>query len=165
MCGVVAHWIALNGGMPPQEHTVARSLISGVPIGKQQLYRRRILWFVEPSTRRQEKGRVGRTSQEARLPVAVAVAVPDDAGLHECAAPDRRDAVRVVVRQVEVAAEPEAHAGVRLREADEGGGVAGVVQPRAPVLHVHLLDHLRSGAASHAASAKTEADHNLSSVG
>ena len=94
-----------------------------------------------------------RTSQEAGLPVAVAVAVADDAGLHEGAAPDRRDAVRVVVRQVEVAAEPEAHAGVRLREADEGGGVAGVVQPRAPVFDVHLLDHLRSGTASCARAA------------
>ena len=75
--------------------------------------------------------------------MTVAVAVADDAGLHECAAADDRDAVWIVVRQVEVAAEPEAHVGMRLRKPDEHTRVARMVQPCAAVLYVNLLNHLQ----------------------
>lgn len=42
--------------------------------------------------------------------------------------------------------EPEADVGMALSEANEKRGVAAVVQPGAPVLHVHLLHHLRPAA-------------------
>ena len=47
-------------------------------------------------------GHALRTSEEARVAHAVAVAVADDADLHEGAAPDHRDGVGIVVAEVEV---------------------------------------------------------------
>ena len=48
------------------------------------------------------KDRLVRTAQEAGLPVAVAVAGADDAGLHEGAATHHADAVHVIVAQMEM---------------------------------------------------------------
>ena len=47
------------------------------------------------------------TPQQARVAEAVAVAVADDARLHERAAPRHADAAHVVVAQVEVALRPQ----------------------------------------------------------
>ena len=45
-------------------------------------------------------------------------------------------------------AEPEADVGKPLHQADEGRRLCGVVQPGAPVLHVHLLHHLQGAGRS-----------------
>lgn len=55
---------------------------------------------------------------------------------------------RIVVAEVEVSAEPEADVGVVPHQANELLGVAAVVQPGTPVLHMDLLNHLDSTGAT-----------------
>mmetsp|Transcript_26063 Transcript_26063/g.35919 ORF Transcript_26063/g.35919 Transcript_26063/m.35919 type:complete len:219 (+) Transcript_26063:1496-2152(+) len=94
------------------------------------------------------------TAHQARLSAAVTSALSGhDAGLTEhtgaaVIALGECDAILVVLAQVEVAAEPRLHAGIRSHDLDElaGRGSARVVEPAAAVHDVILLQHSQTTA-------------------